>query len=155
MRTDAGDSVTGSKSRKASSYLQGPRHVSGTGWVVTIEDADGGKTSFDFETRRAGQLFVNQVLEEGKAERRLRGFAVMTKERHRAIASKGGLAAQASGKAHQFTPEEAQRAGRRGGAAAAQDREHMAAIGRKGGIERGRRARDRREQRGKRARAEA
>ena len=44
-----------------------------------------------------------------------RGFASMTKERQRAIASKGGRAAHAHGTAHEWTREEAQRAGRKGG----------------------------------------
>lgn len=62
-----------------------------------------------------------------------RGFAGMTPEQHRAIASAGGRAAHALQRAHQFTLEEARRAGRLGGAIVSQDREHMAAIGRKGG----------------------
>lgn len=62
-----------------------------------------------------------------------RGFAGMTPEQHREIASAGGRAAHALQRAHQFTLEEARRAGRLGGAIVSQDREHMAAIGRKGG----------------------
>lgn len=44
-----------------------------------------------------------------------RGFRAMTPEKQREIASKGGLAAHAKGTAHQFTPEEAKAAGRKGG----------------------------------------
>jgi len=62
-----------------------------------------------------------------------RGFASMDVEKQREIASKGGKAAHESGRAHEFTPEEAREAGRKGGKAVSQDREHMAAIGRKGG----------------------
>lgn len=62
-----------------------------------------------------------------------RGFAAMTPERQREIASMGGRKAHETGKAHTFTSEEAQRAGSKGGAAVARDREHMARIGRKGG----------------------
>lgn len=40
-----------------------------------------------------------------------RGFASMDKERQRAIASEGGRAAHRSGNAHEFTSEEARRAG--------------------------------------------
>jgi len=40
-----------------------------------------------------------------------RGFAGMSKERQREIASQGGRAAHASGNAHQFTTEEARAAG--------------------------------------------
>ena len=41
-----------------------------------------------------------------------RGFASMDKERQREIASEGGRAAHQSGNAHEFTSEEARRAGR-------------------------------------------
>src|SRR4026208_1629615 len=49
-----------------------------------------------------------------------RGFASMSPERQREIASKGGRAAHAKGTAHAWTPEEGRAAGRtrgRGGAA--------------------------------------
>lgn len=46
-----------------------------------------------------------------------RGFAVMDKDRQRAIASAGGRAAHKLGKAHTFTTEEAREAGRKGGKA--------------------------------------
>lgn len=62
-----------------------------------------------------------------------KGFAVMSKERQRAIASLGGKASQASGRGHRFTSEEARAAGRKGGSQIAKDRNHMVAIGRKGG----------------------
>jgi general stress protein YciG len=57
----------------------------------------------------------------------------MDQEKQREIASKGGKAAHESGRAHEFTSEEAREAGRKGGKAVSQNREHMAAIGRKGG----------------------
>ena len=44
-----------------------------------------------------------------------RGFASMDAEKQRAIASKGGKAAHQKGTAHEFTPEEARAAGRKGG----------------------------------------
>ncbi len=44
------------------------------------------------------------------------GFASMDKEKQREIASRGGKIAHAQGVAHQWTSEEAQRAGRKGGA---------------------------------------
>lgn len=62
-----------------------------------------------------------------------RGFAAMDKETQRLIASKGGQAAHQKGTAHEFTSEEARRAGQKGGQAVSRDREHMAEIGRKGG----------------------
>lgn len=62
-----------------------------------------------------------------------RGFAAMPRERLREIASAGGRAAHERGRAHEFTPEEAREAGRRGGLAVSRDRAHMARIGRLGG----------------------
>ncbi len=62
-----------------------------------------------------------------------RGFAAMDKETQRLIASKGGQAAHQKGTAHEFTPEEARQAGRKGGEVVSRNREHMAEIGRKGG----------------------
>ena len=62
-----------------------------------------------------------------------RGFAAMDAEKQRAIASKGGRAAHESGRAHEFTTDEARMAGRKGGQTVSRDRLHMAEIGRKGG----------------------
>lgn len=66
-----------------------------------------------------------------------RGFAAMDPELQRQIASKGGQAAHEQGRAHEFTPEEARAAGRKGGEVVSQNRQHMAEIGRKGGQSRG------------------
>lgn len=46
-----------------------------------------------------------------------RGFASMDPEKQRRIASKGGKAAHKSGKAHEWTVDEAREAGRKGGSA--------------------------------------
>jgi uncharacterized protein len=46
-----------------------------------------------------------------------RGFASMDREKQRRIASKGGKAAHAKGRAHEWTANEAREAGRKGGAA--------------------------------------
>ena len=46
-----------------------------------------------------------------------RGFASMDRNKQREIASKGGRAAHKSGAAHEWTREEAQAAGRKGGLA--------------------------------------
>lgn len=70
-----------------------------------------------------------------------RGFASMSPEKQREIASKGGRAAHAKGTAHEFSANEAREAGRKGGQAVSRNREHMAAIGRKGGMESGARSR--------------
>lgn len=63
-----------------------------------------------------------------------RGFAAMDKAKHREIASKGGKAAHAKGTAHTFDTLEGRAAGSKGGRRVSQNREHMAAIGRRGGI---------------------
>jgi hypothetical protein len=68
-----------------------------------------------------------------------RGFASMDAAKQKEIASKGGRAAHEKGTAHQFTPDEAREAGRKGGGTVSQDRTHMAEIGRIGGQSRGRR----------------
>jgi uncharacterized protein len=65
-----------------------------------------------------------------------RGFASVPPERLKEIASAGGKAAHAQGKAHEYTSEEAASAGRRGGATVSADREHMREIGRRGGLAR-------------------
>ncbi len=62
-----------------------------------------------------------------------RGFASMDSDKQREIASKGGKAAHKLGTAHQFTPDEARVAGRKGGEAVSQNRQHMSNIGRLGG----------------------
>jgi general stress protein YciG len=50
---------------------------------------------------------------EGRKERR--GFASMSPEKQREIASKGGRAAHQKGTAHEWTSDEARTAGRKGG----------------------------------------
>jgi general stress protein YciG len=67
-----------------------------------------------------------------------RGFASMDESKQREIARKGGKAVHASGRAREFTADEAREAGRKGGEAVSRDRDHMAAIGRLGGRSRGR-----------------
>ena len=62
----------------------------------------------------------------------------MDLSKQREIASKGGKAAHAQGRAHEFTADEARNAGRKGGEVVSRDRDHMAAIGRAGGQARGR-----------------
>ena len=57
----------------------------------------------DEQTRNAGE------------RRERRGFASMSPEKQREIASKGGRAAHQKGTAHEWTSEEARSAGRKGG----------------------------------------
>jgi general stress protein YciG len=75
--------------------------------------------------------------------RKLRGFASMDPAKRRQIASMGGRAVQATGKAHRFNSEEAREAGRKGGTVAAAkgtahrfNSEEARAAGRKGGKKR-------------------
>jgi general stress protein YciG len=70
-------------------------------------------------------------------EKKPRGFAAMDPEKQKEIASKGGKVAHLRGNAHEFTPEEAREAGRKGGQTVSKDRKHMAKIGRLGGEARG------------------
>jgi len=58
----------------------------------------------------------------------------MDPEEQREIASKGGVAAHESGNAHEWDEEEAAEAGEKGGRTVSRDREHMAEIGRLGGL---------------------
>jgi general stress protein YciG len=74
-----------------------------------------------------------EMPEKERGGRSQRGFASMDREKQREIASKGGRAAHAKGTAHEFTPDEAREAGRKGGEKVSQNRSHMAEIGRKGG----------------------
>ncbi len=67
----------------------------------------------------------------------LRGFAGMAPEWRQQNASKAGRKAHAVGLANTFTSETAREAGRLGGQTLSANREHMAAIGRKGGRNRG------------------
>ena len=76
--------------------------------------------------------------ESGSSTRRSnRGFASMDRTKQREIASKGGRAAHQKGTAHEFDSSEARAAGRKGGVTVSRNREHMAAIGRRGGEARG------------------
>lgn len=53
---------------------------------------------------------------------RPRGFAAMDPQLQRSIASAGGRAAHVHGTAHEFTPDEARAAGRKGGQVSARRR---------------------------------
>jgi general stress protein YciG len=90
--------------------------------VMATNQGDQGKGS--------SQKAENQSTQKSPAKR---GFAAMDQSQQREIASKGGQAAHQKGTAHEFDSEEARRAGQKGGEAVSRDREHMAAIGRKGG----------------------
>ena len=82
---------------------------------------------------------ADNASESGSAQRGRsnRGFASMDRSKQREIASKGGRAAHQKGTAHEFDSGEARAAGRKGGVTVSKNREHMAAIGRRGGEARG------------------
>lgn len=75
-----------------------------------------------------------QEISNSSNERRSnRGFAAMSPERQKQIASEGGRAAHKLGVAHEWNSDEARKAGRKGGQIVSQNRDHMSEIGRRGG----------------------
>ena len=62
-----------------------------------------------------GHMPVEGQGQSTKGNTSRRGFASMDNQKQREIASKGGKAAHLSGNAHQFTSEEARKAGSKGG----------------------------------------
>jgi general stress protein YciG len=56
----------------------------------------------------------DRMMNNGERKER-RGFASMSPEKQREIASKGGRAAHQKGTAHEWTSDEARNAGRKGG----------------------------------------
>ena len=75
---------------------------------------------------------VEQTTSEQKPKQK-RGFALLAPEDLQELARQGGRASQANGTANRWTSETARVAGRMGGSTISRDREHMRAIGRKGG----------------------
>ena len=62
-----------------------------------------------------------------------KGFASLSPEKRREIASKGGKAVHQKGNAHKFNSETARKAGKIGGKSVSENKEHMEDIGRKCG----------------------
>ncbi len=60
------------------------------------------------------ELAKDRTMINGERKER-RGFASMSPEKQREIASKGGRAAHQKGTAHEWTSDEARNAGRKGG----------------------------------------
>ena len=58
-----------------------------------------------------------------------RGFASMSADKQREIASKGGRAAHEKGTAHEWTPDEARAAGRKGGQISRGGRGRLSPVG--------------------------
>src|SRR5690348_9355641 len=81
----------------------------------------------------AENTIPGQNNESPRARTSKRGFASMDPSKQREIASKGGKAAHMQGVAHEWTPNEAREAGRKGGEAVSKNKKHMSDIGRKGG----------------------
>ena len=88
------------------------------------------------------QFDISQRVQDGTSDRQQesrpqrtsnRGFAAMDPERQKQIASEGGRAAHRQGVAHEWSSDEARDAGRKGGQIVSRNREHMSAIGRRGG----------------------
>jgi general stress protein YciG len=97
---------------------------------------ESGRTARSTSNETSGR--ADSSSESGSAPRRSnRGFASMDRSKQREIASKGGRAAHQKGTAHEFDSSEARAAGRKGGVTVSRNREHMAAIGRRGGEARG------------------
>ena len=67
----------------------------------------------------------------------------MDPEKQKELASKGGKNAHEQGRAHEFTEHEAREAGRKGGEVVSRDRAYMVEIGRRGGLARARRGKER------------
>jgi hypothetical protein len=68
-------------------------------------------------------------VEEPIRSKERRGFASMTAERQREIASKGGRAAHQKGTAHEWSADEARAAGRKGGHASRGGRGRLRSTG--------------------------
>jgi uncharacterized protein len=82
-------------------------HTLKSGWALGGSSQEGG-------SRRNDALKDQEGTVDGTRKER-RGFASMSREKQREIASKGGRAAHEKGTAHEWTPDEARAAGRKGG----------------------------------------
>lgn len=69
----------------------------------------------DNKKRQNDQTNNAAIITADDTSRGQQGFASMSKEKQREIASKGGKAAHQQGTAHEWTSKEAAEAGRRGG----------------------------------------
>ncbi|WP_233842544.1 stress-induced protein [Dyella sp. 2HG41-7] len=66
--------------------------------------------------------------DQEKVDATPRGFAAMDEQRRREVASLGGRIAHARGRAHRFTPEEARKAGQKGGSQISRNRKQLAEL---------------------------
>lgn len=74
------------------------------------------------DTKELADTAAETTTQAAPRKKARRGFAAMSPEKQREIASLGGKAAQATGRGHRFTSEEARAAGRKGGAKAQANR---------------------------------
>ena len=88
-----------------------------------------------FDGRDPQQQDVSSSSSNGRKS--ARGFAAMSPERQKQIASEGERAAHKLGVAHEWSSDEARKAGKKGGQIVSQNREHMSEIGRRGGMSSG------------------
>lgn len=100
------------------------------------EDFEGEYEEYEPEYESEGEYERGRMVRHRRTGRR--GFASMDEEQQREIASMGGRAAHEYGTAHEFSSEEARKAGRRGGVRTRQThgRGFYQEIGRIGGEER-------------------
>lgn len=73
--------------------------------------------SLNTETKQAPKSPLKSTKRPARriGEKARRGFAAMSPEQQRDIASRGGRASHESGRGHRFSTEEARAAGRKGG----------------------------------------
>src|SRR5437868_5671416 len=138
-----------SRSGGSAAPERGPTLLGGEGMAIRPNNEERGfgadrerqreVSSESGRSARAGSESANGTQESGSGQRARsnRGFASMDRSKQREIASKGGRAAHQKGTAHEFDSSEARAAGRKGGVTVSRNREHMAAIGRRGGEARG------------------
>ena len=105
---------------------------------MSIEQRENQNNERQEEMSRGFDGSEQQEINNTSAGRRsTRGFAAMSPERQKQIASEGGRAAHKLGVAHEWNSEEARKAGKKGGQIVSQNREHMSEIGRRGGMNSG------------------
>lgn len=95
--------------------------------VATLHRAEQGKW-----IRPSLRKKIESALAVAAPPRKPQGFAALPPQRMREICQQGA-AAQAPQR-HRWTAESAQEAGRKGGLAVSQNREHMRELGRRGGL---------------------
>lgn len=104
-------------------------------WCVSVR-LGGTRSHLRFSSESAARAAVAALQAAGATVRtQKRGFAAMDGEQHRQLASAGGRAVQATGRAHRWTAEEARAQGEAGGAVVRErfGKEHFRELGRRGG----------------------